>query len=118
MPLSATVTGIETTGDTCVPEAVPSEPEVETPAAGAVPVPVLVPAAGAVLVELPSPRTPMPLPPIVTGTSTRPVTWVPESSPSVPEVVGADGVSAAGAGVVAAGAVDVEVPSPRTTTSC
>jgi hypothetical protein len=78
MPLPDTVTGALTPGATCVPEAIPSAPEVEAPvpaapgaAAGAVP--VAGDAAGAAVDEPEDdefPSTEMPLPVTVTGAVT------------------------------------------------
>ncbi len=105
------MTGRLITGETCVPEPMPSEPSVVPPADGTEPdepVPDVEPEL------VPSPTTPIPLPEIVTGTDTRPPTCVPESSPSEPSVVG---VGAPVPVPVPTGVVVVEpeaAPSPRT----
>ncbi|PZE23101.1 hypothetical protein DEI86_15365 [Curtobacterium sp. MCBD17_028] len=124
IPLPPTVTGALTTGATCVPEAVPSEPEVVGPdpdagvdpafAAGAEP-PELVPVA--------SPRTAMLSPVAAIGAATSGATWVPPRTLSEPEVVAAGAAGAvapdaeAAAGVGAAAGAGALVASPPTATA-
>ena len=79
--LPATVTGTSTVTIACDPEAAPSFPEVCASGAGA--------GADAWVSgssEWESPRTEMALPATVTGASTSMTAWVPESSPSSPDV--------------------------------
>jgi hypothetical protein len=111
IPFPPIVTGTDTTGDTCVPEAVPSEPEVVGAAAGAAGVDAAdVGVLGAV--DTASPPTATALPVAATGAVTAPATCVPEAMPSEPEVVGAAAGAAAGAG--AGAGADVAAASPPT----
>ena len=111
-----TVTGAATTGATCVPEPVPSEPDVTGPeaeagaAAGAA-ASVVVPSVVAVDEESPAALTALPVSSMGTSTLMRPC--VPPSSELFPVVIaGAWGAAGAEAG---AGAVDpVELESPST----
>ncbi|WP_066521538.1 hypothetical protein [Curtobacterium ammoniigenes] len=91
------VTGTETTGATCVPDAVPEEPDVDVPE-GDAPPPGTVDAgvvemedgAGVVGVVLVlDPRTLNASPVTLSGTLTTPATCVPEPIPSDPVVVAA-----------------------------
>jgi hypothetical protein len=118
--LPPTVTGAETTGTTCVPDAVPSAPEFTgpDPTAGEAVVPAPDPdGAGEPDAELLSPRIDTALPPTVTGAATSGTTCVPDAMPSAPEVTGPDPDAGAEDSVVLADDVPVDAESPTTLTA-
>lgn len=110
--LPPTFTGMVTTGDTWLPPAMLSSPDVDASDADAT--------GAASAVDEPddeeSPTAETALPPIVTGTETTPVTWLPLAMPSFPEVdeVDEDGADAAAGAVFVAAASEPESPMTLT----